>query len=388
MSFVFIGKLGLCYRDSGGAGRPAVLLAHPLGMSQAVWDGVVRRLSPQFRLITWDLPGHGASAPINGPMSAGDLADQALGLLDHLGVDVAHFVGTSIGGVVGQALLERAPQRFGEVVLTNTGAVIGSAEAWRERAARVRAEGLATLAPELVVRWFAARFQSAEPATVLGWQTQLARCDDESYARLCELLATTDFRDRLGGVYRPVRLVAGGEDPATPVSTLAALAEELPQAELETFQGVGHVPSVECEALFTEYLLAWLGEPPAVPVSQEDGLTVRKQVLGEAHVERSMEGASSLDRPFQDLITRYAWGEVWGNPDLVRQERSMVTLGILAALGRDGELTLHLNAAHRLGLSEDKLRQVLMHVAVYAGVPAANHAFKLAKQNGWGSPEE
>ncbi|TDV96617.1 4-carboxymuconolactone decarboxylase [Halomonas alkaliantarctica] len=98
---------------------------------------------------------------------------------------------------------------------------------------------------------------------------------------------------------------------------------------------------------------------------------------------RSTANANSLDAPFQQMITRLAWGELWSNNDLTCRERSMITTGILAALGRE-ELTLHLKTAKRIGLTEAELRQVLMHVAIYGGVPAANHAFSLAKELGWG----
>ncbi|WP_299310759.1 carboxymuconolactone decarboxylase family protein, partial [uncultured Halomonas sp.] len=150
---------------------------------------------------------------------------------------------------------------------------------------------------------------------------------------------------------------------------------------------VGHVPSVEVPGLFAEKLLAVmavdLGDVGNQGVDYATGLATRKQVLGEAHVARSTENATSLDAPFQQMITRLAWGELWSNEDLTRRERSMITTGILAALGRE-ELTLHLKTAKRIGLSEAELRQVLMHVAIYGGVPAANHAFALAKELGWG----
>ncbi|GAB3677195.1 bifunctional 3-oxoadipate enol-lactonase/4-carboxymuconolactone decarboxylase PcaDC [Salinisphaera aquimarina] len=385
MPFLKLGDRSVAYRDTGPATAPAVLLAHPLGMSQAVWDDVVAALSPRLRLISWDLPGHGASAPAGGALSADDLAAEALALLDALAIDTAHFVGTSIGGTVGQALMVKAPERLERVVLTNTGAVIGNAEAWQQRAARVRSEGLAAMAPELVERWFGPLFKQAHPEAVIGWQIQLGRGDDDSYARLCELLGETDFTGRLGHFQHPVQLLAGAADAATPPAALEALARELPAGTVTVLDDVGHVPAVEAANALAEHLAAWLAPAGAEPpVAYEDGLTVRKSVLGAEHVERASTNASTLDAPFQSMITRMAWGEVWGNPDLSHVQRSLITVSILAALGRDGELVLHLNAARRIGVTEAQLRQALTHVAIYAGVPAANHAFKLAKDNGWG----
>jgi 4-carboxymuconolactone decarboxylase len=108
------------------------------------------------------------------------------------------------------------------------------------------------------------------------------------------------------------------------------------------------------------------------------GMRTRREVLGEEHVDRAIAGTTEFTAPFQDFITRYAWGELWSGEGLSRPERSMITLAILAALGRDQELELHVRAALRNGLTPEDIREVLMHVAVYAGVPAANHAFAIA----------
>jgi 4-carboxymuconolactone decarboxylase len=113
---------------------------------------------------------------------------------------------------------------------------------------------------------------------------------------------------------------------------------------------------------------------------REQGMAVRREVLGDEHVDRAVAGTTSFTEPFQDFITRYAWGEVWSRPGLTRPERSMVTLTVLAALGREHELAMHVKAAVRNGLSADQIGEVLLQVAVYAGVPAANRAFAIAQQ--------
>ena len=110
------------------------------------------------------------------------------------------------------------------------------------------------------------------------------------------------------------------------------------------------------------------------------GMTVRRQVLGDAHVDRATAGATPLTEPFQDFLTRYAWGEVWSRPGLSRAERSMITLTALVTLRQEEELALHLRAALRNGVTPDQIREVLLHAAVYAGVPAANRAFAIAQR--------
>lgn len=112
----------------------------------------------------------------------------------------------------------------------------------------------------------------------------------------------------------------------------------------------------------------------------EQGMEVRREVLGNAHVDRSIDGTTEFTAPFQDFITRYAWGEVWSRPGLTRQERSIVTLTVLAALQHEDELAMHVKAALRNGLTEAQIQEVLLQVGLYAGVPVANRAFAIAKR--------
>jgi 4-carboxymuconolactone decarboxylase len=108
------------------------------------------------------------------------------------------------------------------------------------------------------------------------------------------------------------------------------------------------------------------------------GMAVRRAVLGDAHVDRAEQNKTEFTQPFQDFITRYAWGEIWSRPGLTKPERSIVTLTVLAALQHEGELAMHVKAALRNGLSEEQIREVLLQVGVYAGVPLANRAFAIA----------
>jgi 4-carboxymuconolactone decarboxylase len=113
---------------------------------------------------------------------------------------------------------------------------------------------------------------------------------------------------------------------------------------------------------------------------RERGMRVRREVLGDAHVDRAIEDTTPFTADFQDFITRYAWGDIWARPGLDRKTRSCITLAALVALGRDRELAMHVRAALRNGLTADEIKEVLLHTAVYAGVPAANAAFAIAQQ--------
>jgi len=111
----------------------------------------------------------------------------------------------------------------------------------------------------------------------------------------------------------------------------------------------------------------------------EAGLAVRRRVLGEAHVKRALENATEFDADFQEMITRHAWGDIWTRPGLDLRLRSLITIAMLATLGRDEELDLHVRAIRNTGATSDDVKEVLMQVAIYAGVPAANSAFRIAK---------
>ncbi len=111
----------------------------------------------------------------------------------------------------------------------------------------------------------------------------------------------------------------------------------------------------------------------------ESGLAIRRLILGDAHVRRSLENATSFDDEFQDLVTRHAWGDVWIRPGLDHRTRSLITIALLAAGGHQQELNLHVRATRNTGVTSDEVKEVLLQVAVYAGVPAANSAFRIAK---------
>lgn len=112
----------------------------------------------------------------------------------------------------------------------------------------------------------------------------------------------------------------------------------------------------------------------------EEGMRIRREVLGDAHVDRALDSATPLTAPFQEFITRYAWGSVWSRNGLDRRTRSAITLAVLTALGRENELPMHVRGARRNGLTPEEIGEVLLHTAVYAGVPAANAAFAIAQR--------
>ncbi|HEV7310431.1 4-carboxymuconolactone decarboxylase [Ensifer sp.] len=123
-----------------------------------------------------------------------------------------------------------------------------------------------------------------------------------------------------------------------------------------------------------------MDEASAPSDRHRQGMATRRAVLGDDHVDRAQSVMTDFDRPFQDLITEAAWSHVWSRPTWTKRERSIVTIALLAALGQDDEVAMHVRATRNTGASRDDICEALLHVAIYAGVPAANHAIKIAKR--------
>jgi 3-oxoadipate enol-lactonase/4-carboxymuconolactone decarboxylase len=274
--------------------------------------------------------------------------------------------------VVGLQLLLDAPGRIAEATLIATGGRIATPESWRERASLVRSSGTRALLDSAPARWFAPGFAEPVAGELLA---ALEAADDESYALACEALADFDVRLRLGDIGAPVLAVAGRHDHVTPAADLAGIAGAVRRGRLVVLEGCGHLPPAEAPAA-----VAGLMRGAAADGVRSAGTEVRTAVLGHAHVDRAAAGTTPFTSDFQDLITRYAWGEIWTRPGLDRRSRSIVTLTALVALGHDEELAMHVRGALRNGLSEEEIKEVLLQTAVYCGVPAANSAFRIAQR--------
>lgn len=368
----------------GPDNAPLLLLGPSLGTSaDTLWAEAARLLGPRLRVVGWDLPGHGRS-PAGEPFGIAELAAGVLALADRLGAEKFHYAGDSVGGCVGLQLLLDAPDRVRTATMLCTGAKIGMPDAWRERAAAVRAGGTAAVLGGAAERWFGEGFAARRPGEATALLGALRDADPEGYAQTCEALAEFDVTDRLHDVSAPVLAVAGSADIPTPPDSLQRIAAGVADGRLEVLAGVGHLAPAEAPARVAELIAGHCGVPTGRPENtaavHDAGMAVRRAVLGDAHVDRAVAATTDFTADFQNMITEYAWGTIWTRPGLDRRSRSMITLTALIARGHHEELAMHLRAARRNGLSVEEIKEVLMQSAIYCGVPDANTAFRIASK--------
>jgi 3-oxoadipate enol-lactonase/4-carboxymuconolactone decarboxylase len=374
----------LSYDLRGPAGAPVIAFSNSLGATRAMWDGLVAELAGRWRCLTYDTRGHGASDVSDEEASVADLADDLAALLTALDIDRAHVAGLSLGGLTAQAFALRYPDRLRRLILLGTAPSLPPPEFWAERAALVRREGMSPVIGTLLPRWFTAPWLAGDPPEVTAIRDAFLALDPRGYARCCEAIADADFGRELGSIAAPTLVIAGADDPVTPPASGEALRQGIPGAELVVMPNAAHLFPVERPVETAARIAAFLSAGERMLRAGEGfdpaGLANRKAVLGESHVERSLAAAGEFDRPWQAFITRTAWGEIWGDTALPWKTRSLVTLALMVALGREEEFKLHLRPALRNGVSPEELGALLRHAAAYAGIPAGNAAHRWVRE--------
>ncbi|MFF4535485.1 alpha/beta fold hydrolase [Streptomyces aureus] len=413
----------LQYRLDGPEDAPVLILGPSLGTTWHMWDRQIPELSKSWRIFRFDLPGHGG-APAYPAGSVTELAERLLTTLDRLGIQRFGYAGCAFGGALGLELALRRPERLASLALIAASPRFGTADEFRQRGVVVRTNGLDPIARTSPERWFTSGFAAAQPA-ITEWAVQMVRTTDPGcYIAACEALATFDVRGELGLVGVPTLVLAGSDDEVTGPAEARTLVAGIPDARLAVVPGASHLVPVEQPAAVTDLLVrhfssAWLpafdsttgqmavqvpqaypvqaAPPPVAPFAEigpapaapelagrqdpyDVGIKVRREVLGDAHVDGVLSSADAFSGDFQEFVTRYAWGEIWDRPGLDRRSRSCVTLTALVAGGHLEELAVHTRAALRNGLTPVEIKEVLLQTAVYCGMPAANSAFRVAQE--------
>lgn len=239
----------LAYRIDGPADAPVLVLSNSLGTAMEMWSPQIEALAARYRVLRYDSRGHGRSDVPPGAYSMDRLGRDVIELMDGLGIDRARFCGLSKGGMVGQWLGYRAPERIERLVLCNTSPFMGPPSAWDDRIAAVRAGGMAAMTDAVIARWFTPGFAERMPEAVLPVRAMLLATDPAGYAGCCAAIRDMDMRPILGLIKVPVTIVGGDLDPATPAEHSHALRDGIPGARLVMLP-TAHLSNVERPADF------------------------------------------------------------------------------------------------------------------------------------------
>ncbi|HEY6360406.1 MAG TPA: 3-oxoadipate enol-lactonase [Vicinamibacterales bacterium] len=371
----------LRYRIDGPSEAPPVLLINSLGTTLDLWAAQVAALARKYKVIRYDARGHGGSSVPPGEYTLDDLGHDAVHVLDAAGTVAAHICGISLGGLTALWLGVHRSLRVRGLVIANTAARVGTPQRWTDRIAKVRTEGMHAIADLAIANWFTPAFRERDPGVVERFHRMVAACSPEGYIGCCAALRDADLRPAIGAIRAPSLVVAGDQDPSTPVAEVEAVCDAIPGATLLTLHAA-HLTNVECADGFSAHAEMMFGvadapRPPARPRTAGDAM--RRRVLGHEHVDRALQNVTPLTSDFQDFITRYVWGEIWTRPGLDERTRRVLVIGTMIALGRWEEFAMHVRAAVREGgFTVDDIKEVILQQAVYCGVPAAHHALKVA----------
>lgn len=400
--------------DHARQDKPLLILGPSLGTAVTpLWAPAAAHLKDRFELIGWELPGHGRGSVVADEFDVEDLAEGVHRLADRLRQERGtpdkkyFYAGVSVGGAVGLALSLAHPDAVQAVAAICTGAKIGERAGWIERAELVETSGTPTQVIGSAEKWFAPGFLERQRVVATELLHSLQEADRNDYGLVCRALSRCDLRDRLGEISVPVLTLAGAHDVATPPESLQQVADGVAQSASVVFDDAAHLlPAERPEDTAREIAAFFLPDDgrsggssdvrsenaasgtewpalpdPVAPRSRvkEEGMTVRREVLSDEHVDRAESRTTEFTAPFQDLISRYAWGEIWTRPGLDRKTRSAITLTAMIALGHWQEFDMHIKAARRNGVGIPEIQEIILQSAIYCGVPAANTAFSRAQ---------
>jgi 3-oxoadipate enol-lactonase len=245
---------------SGSTSGPVVLLSHSLATSLDLWSPQLSALEPQFRVLRYDTRGHGASDAPQGAYTLAQLADDAVAVMDALDIEAAHWVGISMGGMIGQAVALNHAERLHSLVLCDTAAVVPpEAQAlWQQRIEKARGEGMTALADETLERWFTSPYIAENPASVRRIRDMILATPVSGFIGCSEAIRRLDFLDRLGDIRLPTLIVVGEQDPGTPVANSVAIHNRITDSRLEIISSAAHLCNVEQAEAFNQKLIGFL----------------------------------------------------------------------------------------------------------------------------------
>ena len=378
MSTITLGNQSCYFRLDGAPDRPVLALSHSLGLDHGMWDAQAADLLPYFQVLRYDTRGHGASSVPAGDYSIAALARDVLALTDALGIEQFAFCGLSLGGMIGQWLAAEAPQRLTHLVLANTTSRLTDPQPMEARRRAVLEGGMKAIENLVMGRFFSPSVVTSGSPQVESARRTLLSTNPVGYAGCCAAIRDMDQTALLARIRVPTLIISGDLDVGMPWDGHGAILSRDIEGSRLIRLPAAHISNLECPRSFSAALLDFL--VPATPGSRDAGMAARRAVLGDAWVDRAVSRTTDFTREFQDLITSYAWGTIWTRPGLDRRTRRLLVLTATAALGRWEEFRLHVRTGLAHELEPCDLREVLLQLAVYAGVPAANAAFHVASE--------
>ncbi len=381
MPFLTVGDgTRLYYQLEGNDDRPVLMFSHSLGGDHTMWEPQAAAFVPYFRILRYDTRGLGASAVSPGEYTIERLGQDALEIADQFGFDQFAFCGISLGGMTGQWIAAHAPDRLTHLVLANTSPKASSPSSWDERRRTVLERGMAAIADAMMERYFSPEVLARKDPRVVRLRRNLLGTHPGGYAGCCSAIRDMDLTGLLHKIRTPTLVIGSEEDPSLPWTGHSdILVREIPGAEARQIPA-HHLSNLDRPGAFNAALGAFLLPAPAAADALDAGYRVRREVLGDAFLDASLAGLTDLNREFDELLTRYVWGSVWTRPGLDRRTRRLLVLSVTAALGRWDQYRTHLRGALDDGFESADVREVLTQLAIYAGVPAANTGFSIARE--------
>jgi len=240
---------------------PALVLINSLGSTLAMWEPQIEDLAARFRVVRFDLRGHGRSPVPPGPYTLDDLGADVIALLDRLGIARAHVAGVSLGGMTTMWLATNAPERVDRIVLCCTSAKLGPPSMWQQRAALVREQGTAAVADAVVARWVTPAWAAAHPQEYRRLRDMIASTPAEGYAGCCAAIEVMDQEASIAAITAPTLVIAGAEDPSTPPDHGARIASRIPGARMAVIPHAMHLANIEQAPLVTKRIVDHLRVP-------------------------------------------------------------------------------------------------------------------------------
>ena len=370
----------LHYQLDGPQHLPLLVFSNSLGTDLRIWDALLPLLAAHYRFLRYDKRGHGLSACPPAPYQLDEHINDLIGLLDALDVRQAVLCGLSVGGMIVQGVAARRPELVSQLILCDTAHKIGPAQGWDDRIKTIRTHGLEYIADAVMERWFAAEFRTSKPTDLALWRNMLARTPVEGYVGTCAAIRDADLTESTAKLTQPTLCLVGDQDGATPPALVESTAALIPGSRFAVIKNAGHLPCIEQPAQLASLMLEFLTQHSLQANRFAQGMLVRRSVLGNAHVDRATANKTEFDEPFQTFITEGAWGSVWSRPGLSKRDRSLLTIVLMAALHHEEELAMHIRATRNTGASKQEVQEALLHLAVYAGLPFSNVAFRIAKE--------